>query len=69
MYCVYYHNCNVVQKHYCSCINHDHVCCISRLSLKSDVGVQTIFSEKQTINFKGIDPNIIVVVIMVNNRL
>ena len=33
MYCVHYHDCNVMRKHCCS--------------LKSDVGVQTDFSHKQ----------------------
>ena len=50
MYCVYYHDCNVMKKH----------CCMSKLSLKSDVGVQTNFSDKQTNNYKDIDPNILI---------
>ena len=54
------------QTHCCSCNNHDHVCCISKLSLKSDVGIQTDFSDKQvssrkqTTNYKNIDPNILI---------
>ena len=63
--CVHHHNCNVVKKHCCSC------------SLLSDVGVQTDFSDKQTNNYKNIDPHILiifsenfeVVVIMVINQL
>ena len=61
MYCVqkriYYHDCNVMKKHCCSC---DLVCCMSKLSLKSDVGVQTNFSDKQTNIYKNIDPNILI---------
>ena len=38
-----------VQHHCCSCNN-----------LNSDVGVQTNFSEKQTNNYKNIDPNILI---------
>ena len=56
MYCVHYHNCNVMEKHCCSCNNHDIVCC----SLKSDVGVQTDFSDKQTNNYRNMDPNILI---------
>ena len=58
MYSVYYHDCNVMKKHCCSCNNHDLVCFMSNLSLKSDVDVQTTFPEKQTPNFEEIDPNI-----------
>ena len=46
MYCVHYHDCNVMKKHCCS--------------LKPDVGVQTNFSDKQTNIYKKIDPNILV---------
>ena len=56
MYCVHYRNCNVMKKHCCSCNNHDIVCC----SLKSDVGVQTDISDKQTNIHKNIDPNILI---------
>ena len=59
MYSVYYHDCNVMKKHCCSCNNHDLVCCMSKLSLKSVVGVQTNFSKKQS-NYKNIDPNILI---------
>ena len=48
MYCFQYHNCNIVKKHCCSC------------SFKSDVGVQTDFSDKQTTNYKDINPNILI---------
>ena len=48
MYWIDYHNCNIVKKHCCSC------------SFKSDVGVQTDFSDKQTNNYKDIDPNILI---------
>ena len=48
MYCVHYHKCNVVKKHCCSCFP------------KSNVGVQTVFSDKQTNNYKNIDPNILI---------
>ena len=37
--------------HCCNCINHNLVCS----SLKSDVGVHTDFSDKQTNNYKKID--------------
>ena len=53
-------------KHCCSCNNLDLVCCKSKLSLKSDVGVQTDFSEKQissrkqTNNYENIDPIILI---------
>ena len=82
MYCfknrIYYHDCDRFYKdcnylnhlrsetHCCSCNNHDHVCCISKLSLKSHVGIQTDFSDKQvssrkqTTNYKNIDPNILI---------
>ena len=40
------------QKRFCSCNNLDHVYCISKFSLESDVGVQTDFSEKQTNKYK-----------------
>ena len=46
------------RKHCCSCNNLDLVFCISKLSLKSDVGVPTDFSEKQTNNSKNIDQHI-----------
>ena len=45
----YYHDCkssciyNVMKTHCCSCNNHDFICCISKLSLRSDVCVQTDF--------------------------
>ena len=61
-----YYRVNVMKKHCCSCSNHDLVCCISKLSPKSDVGVQTVFSDKQvssrkqTNNCKNIDPNILI---------
>ena len=35
-----------MKKHCCSCNDYDLVCCISMLSLKSDVGLQTDFSKK-----------------------
>ena len=60
MYCVCYHDCDRSQKHGCSCKNLDLFCCISKLSFKSDVRVQTNFSEKQTNNYKNIDPNILI---------
>ena len=44
---IYYHD-NVMKKHCCSCNNPELVFCISKLPLKSDVGVETDFSEKQT---------------------
>ena len=46
------------RKHSCSCNNLDLAYCISKLSLKSDVGVQTDFSDKQTNHYKNIDQNI-----------
>ena len=56
MYCFkdrfYYQDCERFQKHCCRCNNLDHVCCKSKLSLKSDVGVQTDFTDKQTNNYK-----------------
>ena len=62
---LYCRDCNYLnhlrsQKHCCSCNNHDLVCCISKLSLKLDVGLQTDFSEKQTNNYKNIHPNILI---------
>ena len=66
---IYYHDCdrsyidNIYlndlrsQIHCCSCNNLDLVCCISKLSLKWDVGVQKDFSEKETNFYKNIDPN------------
>ena len=47
-------------KHCCRCNNHDYVCCASRLSFKSDVGVRADFSHKQTNNYKNIDPIILI---------
>ena len=44
---IYYHD-NVMKKHCCGCKNLELVFYISRLPSKSDVGVQTDFSEKQT---------------------
>ena len=56
MYCFkdrcYYHDCGRFQKPCCRCNNLDHVCCISKLSLKPEVGVQTDFTDKQTNNYK-----------------
>ena len=52
MYCIHHHDCKVMNKQYCSCT--------SKLSLKSDVGVQTNFSDKQINNYKVIDPNILI---------
>ena len=76
MYCFknrnYYHDCDRSfldsnylnhlrsQKHCCSCNNLDLVCCISKLSLKSDVCVQTDFSDKQTNNHENIDPDLLI---------
>ena len=48
MYCDYHHDCNVMKKHCCRC------------SLKLDVGIQTDFPDKQTNNYKDIDPNILI---------
>ena len=55
MYYVHYQKCNDMKKHYCICNNRDLVCCMSKLSLKSDVGVQTNFSDKKPNNHKNID--------------
>ena len=61
---IYYHDCDSnylnhlrSQKHCCSCNNLNLVFCKSKLSLKWDVGVQADFSDKQTNNYKNIDPN------------
>ena len=62
---IYYHD-NVMKKHCCGCKNLELVFYINRLPSKSDVGVQTDFSEKQTNsrkqtkNYKNIDPNILI---------
>ena len=70
MYClqnrIYCHDCNrshidnIMKKHCCSCNNLDLVCCISNLSPKTDVGVQTDFSDKQTSIYENIDPNTLI---------
>ena len=69
---IYYHDCDRsyidsnCQRHCCSCNNLDLVYCISKLSLKSDVGVQTDFSDKQvsygkqTNDYKNVDPIILI---------
>ena len=63
---IYCHDCNrshidnIMKKHCCSCNNLDLVCCISNLSLKSDVGVQTDFSDKPTNVYENIDPNTLI---------
>ena len=48
------HSINVMKKRCCSCINdiphsnnHDLTCSVSKLSLESDVDIQTDFSDKQ----------------------
>ena len=58
--------CNITQKKLC-CNNHDLACCISKLSLKSDVNIHTDFLDKpdlssKTITFfivKDVAPNIL----------